>query len=247
MEKTALILKNSDKDLATWLSELRDPSRCKTALEELVNLETDKEEIKGLKLFLRQNNGDIESLWLFFDQNKNQPFRNKTKKINASNIIGIAASILVILGLAVSYLMKEESVIDKYSIYDPGLPVLMSSTIDYEIGNWMQEYKAGNFERALEKGNELIQEEPRNDTILYYQGIIQMRLSHIENAIELFDLVRKNRNSNYVTPAQYNLALCYLSLERTTTATSLLNQVAASSNDEYAEQARELLAKEIKK
>jgi hypothetical protein len=247
VDKTALILENSDKDLATWISDLRDPARSKAAIEELMNLQTDKEEIKGLKLFLMQNNGDTESLWIFFDRNKNKTFEKKQWQFKSFAQIGIAASVIVLVGLAISFLIKDESIIAKYGVYDPGLPVLMSSANSHEMGNWMQEYKAGNFEQALEKGNELLIKEPENDTILYYQGVIHMQLTHIESAVELFEILKENTHSTYLIPAQYNLSLCYLSLDRKPKATSLLRKVAASSDEEYAAQAKLLLTEELQK
>ena len=136
----------------------------------------DEEELAGLKLFLQNNNYDLQLLKKFTDP----PALNlQTKKqILLGNYYKMAAGIVLIisLGFLVKFTLTDKSsTISNYWIEDVGFKVWMGGNDkSMALNNGMSYYKSEDYDSALHKFLTVI----KNDTAQYYAGICYIKLNH---------------------------------------------------------------------
>lgn len=139
-------------------------------LNRIKNSETNDPAGQALKGLLERSNYDTLAL-----KESNQRLRNKISKTYNSPsrsfpLKKIAAIFILVVGVtSVIYFMNSSSDFSDAYIHDPGFPVYMSG--ESRPYNWMEAYRAGNFENALEE----ILKHPDfaiNDTLRYYASII---------------------------------------------------------------------------
>ncbi len=124
-------------------------------------------------------------------------------------LISIAASIAVVLGFSLWYFTQpdlNEELYAEYVFTDPGLPVPMSATDTYDFYDAMVDYKTEDYEMAIEKWVELLEDEPENDTLLYYIGASHFNVGDGESAGQFLEKVSSS-SSMFRYKAEYLLVL----------------------------------------
>lgn len=139
-------------------------------LERIRNSDTIDPASQALKGLLERSNYDTSALKKSNLRLKNKIFRTYNSPSRAFPLKKIAAIFILIVGVtSVIYFMNRSSDFSEAYIHDPGFPVYMSG--ESRPYNWMEAYRAGNFEHALEE----ILKHPDfeiNDTLRYYASII---------------------------------------------------------------------------
>jgi hypothetical protein len=139
-------------------------------LERIRNSDTSDPARQALKGLLERSNYDTSAL-----KKSNLRLRNKISiAYNSSSrslpLKKLAAIFILAVGVtSVIYFMNSSSDFSDAYIHDPGFPVYMSG--ESHPYNWMEAYRAGNFEHALEE----ILKHPDfgiSDTLRYYASII---------------------------------------------------------------------------
>lgn len=173
---------------------------------------------------------------------------SKVKSFQIGRLWAIAAVFVgIILLSTIGYLFlrdsDSDSKIDLYSAYfypDPGLPVVMSSTENYEFYDGMVSYKEGKYEEAIAIWSKLPDSRLNSDTLLYYKGVAFMNLEKFEESAYYLDLVIEDQGSEFHAKAKWHRALIHIHQNEKDHAIELLENLLPDSR------AEELL-KELKK
>ncbi len=201
------------------------------------------EEVDGFIVLYDQCNGNIQEIKNYLTVSKQKITGNSLPKIRRLRWVKYAAILVVIFGIG-TYLTLSKSTKNYYKTYadsDPGLPVFMSIQ-KHTLDQWMLTYKAQNYPNALKTGIQLLKENPTNDTIQYYLGVIQLELNHPTQAQRYFSKINTQR-SVFAEKKTWLLAICYLYSDKIK-AKSMLEAIAYSDNF-YQAKAKELLAEEF--
>ena len=191
------------------------------------NNQFDEEELAGLKLFLQNNNYDIQLLKAFTET---PPLKlQNTKQIHLASYYKMAAGIVLVitLGFLAKFTLSDKSsTISNYWIEDAGFKVWMGPTDkSMLLQNGMSYYRAEDYKLALEQFIAITQ----NDTALYYSGICYIKLNELDSAENY--LKQLLPNSVYKNKANFYLSLCYLFNNKTNEALNLLNNTTFTESD----------------
>jgi tetratricopeptide (TPR) repeat protein len=156
---------------------------------------------------------------------------------NWSSMLRIAASIILLLGAGYFFLRpaQHERLYAEFHVVDPGLPVPMSATDDPEFFDAMVDFKQGLYEKALQKWSPMLEEEPNNDTLLYYVAHAQLNLGQDQEALAKFSELRSGTGS-FVVQSEWYSVLAHLKLGNT----EQVQDAVFSANSPYLEQLDEL-------
>ncbi len=146
-------------------------------------------------------------------------------------IAGIAASILLILYFAWQWqttnppdLFAQHFKPHVNTLY-PGVKSVAS--VD-PIRQSFVYYEKGDYNAALE-GFEKIPSQEVNDDILFYQANVLLRLNKPRSAIPILQQIIQNKQTDYLVPAKWNLALAFVAQERYPDAKRLLEEIKEDS------------------
>lgn len=197
----------------------------------------------GAKSFLEKED-DIHKLKAFLEFNPtNHHKKNKQNTVHRKIYYKIAAGVLLALILSFGgiYFFKPKNYYQLYSVKDSGLNVFMGESAS-NIDDLMTEYKNENFEKAKSMSLKLISQNPTNDTLHYYLGVINCELKLPNEAIQEFNLVSKQATILYER-AFYSKTLCLMAVDKEKAKNNLL-EITKNSNNTYYKQALIVLEKE---
>ena len=152
-----------------------------------------------------------------------------------------AAAAVVLLGGLGWWLMPGETpqaLADQYAIQEEGLPVLMG-TDPRVLDAIMNAYKQNDLATADQLLELAILQDPTNDTLLYFTGVVMDREKKYRQAEAAYAQVPGG--SIFALKAMYRGALCALQENEKQQARALLQRVAASNDAQLSERAEELL------
>jgi len=125
----------------------------------------------------------------------------------------VAASILAVAFVSVWFFTGrktgEEAVYAKLYSPDPGLATVMGNATAYEFDKAMVEYKNGDYDKALEAWTSLLQNNPANDTLIYFVGAAYQARDDTKS-IEFLEKVAADSSSVFYKDANWYLGLFYL-------------------------------------
>jgi hypothetical protein len=208
-------------------------------LEYIKNNQFEEEELAGLKLFLEDNNYNIQLLKAFTEP----PLLDfKTKKQTLlGNYYKIAAGVLLLITVGVFtklYFFNNQSM-QNYWVKDAGFKVLMGNeTNNAGLANGMSFYKAEHYNQAIAE----FSLNNYNDTAAFYSGICFIKLNELDSAEKY--LLRIPQTSIYKNKGMYYLALSYLYNDKKNKAIDILNTTIFST--EEMELKKKLILKEHK-
>lgn len=165
----------------------------------------DEDDLMGLKLFLENNDYDLDALKTFIFI---EPLKMDSKKTNSIfKIYKVAAIFLLVMG--VGYFIKlstnKHQNMENYMIEDAGFKVWMgAASNNIDIINGMSYYKNKNYSEALS----YFLKTQNNDTAFYYSGICCMQLNKLTEAETFFSKI--TNSSFYKNQSIYYLSLCYM-------------------------------------
>ena len=138
---------------------------------------------------------------------------NKTAPVKFMHFRKIAVAAILVIALGSLWFLSDnanEKLYAKYFTPDPGLPTMMSETKNFEFYDAMVNYKQGEYTKAIEKWQPLLDNSPKSDTLNYFMGMAQLANKQEEKAIKYFDVVTNLETSTFKNDAYYYLGLAYL-------------------------------------
>jgi hypothetical protein len=159
--------------------------------------------------------------------------------------LAIAASVVLLLGLL--FILKPnntQKLYSKYEFVDPGLPVLMSQTHQYEIYDALSYYSEQNYEVTIAKLSEINLKNSGvyNDTIQYYLGAAQLYNGNVSESMLAFSVVTENDASIFNERAEWLYLLAHLKNGDITKTKLLLEPIVQNAQHSFYEQAIALLS-----
>lgn len=134
----------------------------------------------------------------------------------------IAAVLVVALGLfgLLNTGNQNDKLFVKHFSPDPGLPTTMSTSINYEFFDAMVDYKQGDYNRAIQKWESLVNDvSVTNDTLNYFLGVAYLAEKDESKAIPYLEATIKTQGSIFQNECYYYLGLAYLKKDDIETAT----------------------------
>jgi len=131
----------------------------------------------------------------------------------------VAASVLL-MAAATYFIIWPTSDAPYYQAYytvDPGLPTPMSATADFSFYDAMVDFKNEKYELAAQKWEELLAQNPENDTLIYYLGSAELASGKsIKTAYHLAKLI-DDSDSPFQQKARWYWSLSQLALKNRAT------------------------------
>jgi len=150
---------------------------------------------------------------------------------------GIAAAVVVAMGLLIWLIARpnhNEKLFAQYVTTDPGLPVPMSATTDYDFYDAMVDYKMEDYSVALEKWQAMYDAHSYNDTLSYYLASAYFNIGKYEESLPLYEEV--TGQSVFYDRSQWYRALIFVRTERI----EELQSIQPDPNSLYTERIEEL-------
>lgn len=139
----------------------------------------------------------------------------------------LAAAAVLVLVAAVWFLYQPsnnpQTLANHYFQPDPGLPVTMSSTHQYQFYDGMVSYKEADYEKALSIWKELSTTAP-SDTLQYYMGLAQLNHDQYTEAIKQLQPLAQG-SGNWKHKAAWYLSIAYLRLNKVPEAIKWLQTI----------------------
>jgi len=229
--------------LAELIRLLDYPTFLAEKIRELKTQESTSEELAGFIILYDQYHGDVQKIKNYLVVSKQKITEKSLPKIHRLRWMKYAAVFAVIIGIG-TYLIISKPTKNYYKTYadtDHGLPVFMSIEKNI-LDNWMLEYKDKNYVNALKTGIQLLKENPGNDTIYYYLGVIQLELNHPKQAQHFFSTIDTTQSS-FSEQTTWLTAICWIYTDKPK-AKSMLETIARSHSF-YKAKAKILLEEEF--
>lgn len=160
--------------------------------------------------------------------------REQKPKFNWYYAVGIAASVLALVMLF--YPQKPNP--SDFDFTDAGLPVTLGVDAS-EMGKAMNAYKLEEYNSAKVILENQLTENPENDTLMYYLGVIAKEQKDFEKAITLFN--KLPNGSKFYPKAEYQLGLCHWYLGEADKAKSYFTGVASNEQHLFYQKAKTAL------
>jgi len=136
------------------------------------------------------------------------------KKSTNYKLYAVAASVAILIGLGYWLISTQkpqnEKLFAEYFVSDPGLITPMSATSNYEFYRGMVDYKQGEYDLAIVRWNQLIAQDPENDTLNFYLGVSYLTLENHSKATSYLEKVTGAKSSIFIPDVYYYLGLAAL-------------------------------------
>jgi tetratricopeptide (TPR) repeat protein len=159
---------------------------------------------------------------------------HSSKLSSGKKWLSLAAGLAVFLVLTywfTSAQTRAEELFAEYKTTEPGMPVPMSSTNQYDFYDAMVDYKTEKYDLAIRKWSALLVEKPHNDTVLYFIGSAHYNLNQYETALNFYGEMGVDSAGPYMYKAQWYTLLCDLKLGNNASVLNVIPDV----NSPYAE------------
>jgi len=140
---------------------------------------------------------------------KNISYSNRT---NSRLFYAIAASAVILLGVfwVFNPSNSNEKLYNEYFAVDPGLPTTMGTTDEFSFYDGMVNYKREEYDEALTKWTQLLQQKNDNDTLNYFIGVAYLAKGKTEDALPYLKKVSEQKESIFLEDSHYYLGLSNL-------------------------------------
>lgn len=199
-----------------------------------------KDAVDGYR-FMKEDGVDLDDMLQNSKRKMKHKPLGKTRMLHSWKSIAIAASIVILLGVAGLIQLTSGPNINDYDFKDAGLPVHLGAlkVVDYTV--FTNFYKLGDYKNALQEIDVLIQKQSNNDTLLYYKACIHKEHNSYIKAIEYFKMIKPS--SAYFEKANYQEAMCYWYIDDKENLLNTLNTISKSSNHLFYHQSLLILKK----
>jgi hypothetical protein len=218
------------------------PTFLQEKIVELKRNNANSDEVDGFIVLYDYYKGDCSQIKTYLQDSKNK-ITQKTHKKSSFSWMKYAAIFFVILGIG-TYISLQKTTTNFYKTYadkDLGLPVFMSIEKN-ALDNWMLEYKDEKYVKALKTGMQLLRANPKNDTICYYLGVIQLELNHPVQAARYFSKIN-TKKSVFAEQSYWLTAICWMYTDKPK-AKKMLENISQSASF-YNGKAKVLLEEEF--
>lgn len=218
-----------------------DPSIRRDLVQHLRTLQPDDDTLKGLLLFLEDHDYDFEKLHSFLSEE--QKTIGKRKPTYASFRRIAAVFVLLFFSSVIAWVLFQQKAarIERYMVYEPGLPVFASFPQTKTFQEMISAYRLQEWNQGLELYHQLSKGSPQNDTLQYFGGWFHHETGNYDSAVSCFYQVTLKSHSYYKEKAEMMLAInAYLNKDFNA-AKSMLYTISKQPGHPYWKMAREMI------
>lgn len=197
-----------------------------------------EEDAKTLRAVLKHKEAGVSN-----KPNNRKPIRR--------NIFRAAAILILLFGLfAILYpsfhngQTEVEELASKYKPFEPGLPVLMDHTTNIDFNEAMNLFRSGDFFTAGRNFNELLNNNPSNDTLLYFSALCNFEIKNYTLAEKNLKILLLENESVWKQKAEWWLALTLVAESKKEEAVIILEKIQANPRHAFSKSASALLCEE---
>lgn len=159
---------------------LHHPDQLKTEVGKLRSDNTQSEEIKGFIALYDAADGDISRIKNYLSETETSIKNVIPEKRKSISILKYAAVFAVIVGITTFIFItsrknnkiSEQKIVSKNLYKDPGIPIYMSEETKINWGELMFAIENESSQKAVQVWQKIEKVAPKNDTVLYYGGIV---------------------------------------------------------------------------
>jgi hypothetical protein len=239
---------NQNINLALLLQSLEDnfdTQERMRILEQLKNSHPTDDPLLGAKMLLEENNWDYTVLKKAFTkaENRIEIVASSAKRTSNSKYLKYAAVLLPItfvLGYLINQSLTKKQEIEQFYSKEEGLPNYMGT----EKTNWdplMQLYRDNNMKEAFAISQQILAQKPKNDTAIYFNGVISYELKNYKIAKTDFAKITQNKESVFYYDATFRLGFTLKNLNENKAAQQQFEKIIKDQNNPYNEKAKVVL------
>ena len=159
---------------------LNHPDQLKVEVEKLRSEVTQSEEIKGFIALYDSLDGDSLKIKNYLKETESSIKNVIPKKRKSISILKYAAVFLVLVGITTfiyttsrkNNKISEQKIVSKNLYKDPGIPIYMSEETKINWAELMFAIENESSQKAVQVWKNIEKVAPKNDTVLYYGGIV---------------------------------------------------------------------------
>lgn len=158
----------------------------------------------------------------------------------------VAAAASVILLITTVFLVfllpgkpSNEKLFSNY--YNSEQPLRVTRGSDTDLMEALRLFQNKDFLPAIDHFNIILQGDPDNSAVSFYQSICYIETGQFGQAIINLEEIAHNNNSLYRRSAEWYLALCYLKIGETERAVDMFRRIADDKIHDYQEDAEQIL------
>jgi tetratricopeptide (TPR) repeat protein len=229
--------------LNDFIALLDDPKKLRSLVESQRGAECNDESILGFLAFYDSLDGDctkIKHQLLLNKQAVLRPLTHEEKRFSPMKYMRYAALAVVLIGSAIFYYLYTISLpLELKNTYrDPGIPSFMGNTAEHCLPEIMFHYRTGDYKTAGKLAHVYWMENPDNDTLIYYSGLLDNYNGKEELALQKMHQLIKKR-SPYSVHANYTIGLIFVQQKRYQSALKTFEKVAKSMVEPFSSFAAE--------
>lgn len=199
-----------NSELKQLINLLDYPSLLNQKVIQLKSTEKKDDQIEGFIHLYDKMEGDVFKIKEYLHDSKLIILQPTSQQKNSIKYVYLTIAAIfigiIIIGIRKIDFSSDETkkITLKNEFIEPGLPNYMSAekTICWE--NIMFDYKSKKFLSANSKLQQALKNDPMNDTLIYYAGIINYNLKRFEKAKYNFNYISKS-NSVFIDRSTYYL------------------------------------------
>jgi len=151
-----------------------------------------------------------------------------------------AAFAAMVVTVSIVYFSIQKPNPYDFDMVEIGLPNVMGVTDDIALNNAMSIFKAEDYVVSGKGFNDLLTNNPKNDTLLYFSGLCDFRTKQAGKAIMKWNEI--DAQSIFFEKAQYRLAIAYWTEKNKVKAIELIQQMENSENELLQKEAKRALS-----
>ena len=218
-------------ELTQLIDLLDNPSALNQKIVELKSSSNLNESTEGFITLFDLYNGDVQKIKAYLNDSKIQIINHQKKKPFVTSYLKYAAILLILIGVVSLFFLcnDKQPITLKNEFKEPGLSNYMSAESTTHWEDIMFDYKTKHLKIADTKLKQQLNIFPKNDTLLYFSGVVKYDLKK-------FDLAKTNllkithSNSTFKDRASYYLARIAFEKGNRIEAEKLFNSLL-NSND----------------
>jgi tetratricopeptide (TPR) repeat protein len=220
-----------NSELNQLIELLDNPFALKQKIEILRLSSNLMEETEGFIRLYDVNKEDCSKIKEYLIETKSKivsPLKNKNR---FSTYLKYAAVFALILATIAFFNNRQENVMSlSHQFEEPGLINYMSASKTSNFEDIMYDFKTKNYLKAEEEIEKILFKEPKNDTLIYFLGVIEFKLNKFKEAKIQLQKIQKLNTSIYIDRSIYYLGIIEYKKRHFTEANNIFKSLY-NSND----------------
>ena len=197
-----------NSELNQLIELLDNPSDLKQKIENFRLSSNLLEETEGFISIYDSYKGDCVKIKKYLDESQSIILTPLKKKIQFTTYLKYASVFAIVIGTSIFLFNRQEKVLSlSHQFEEPGLINYMSASSTSNLEDIMYDFKTKNYLKSEKEIEKILLNEPKNDTLIYFLGVIQFKLNKFKDAKIQLQKIQKLNTSIYIDRSIYYLGI----------------------------------------